>query len=886
MSYVQVMKKVLRRYAFSERLAEILGESRRDIRYRVTLMVSGGLVAPGPRGPGAPPVTPSYASDLLIGTMAAPQQAHTVEAVRCYRSLQPTGLTSQVGGPEIVIGPPTKPPEAADIPKAPLFSANQCFGDALAWLLDQAATIEARKKLTRELFGIWISRGYPVAAIQLALWSGKRRSLVTQPFELAEGARPPSWLNPDRDGLADSGLIHRVFLPVRKLIDIGSLINSPKERRKPMLDINLSLSNLINLVKNRRLRPKWEKLLSAYSIAQGWANKIDSFDNRLSEVTSFGSNPGELRMFTYVPNNLPDSAPLVVLLHGGTQSAASYDQGTGWSTLADRYGFALLLPQQPGSNNPLKCFNWFRPEDMTRDSGEALSIKQMVEWMVAEHNIDRQNVYVTGVSSGGAMTTIMLATYPDVFAGGAIIAGLPYRAANDLQEGFACMFQGPNRSGQEWGNLVRSASSHQGQWPKVSIWHGDADWTVKPTNATETVKQWANIHGLDETASIQANVDGHLRQVWQNPDGEDLIECYTIAEMGHGVPVNPGNQEHQCGTAAPFFNDVGISSTYHIAKFWGLPEKQPADWEYHPQYSTSSDDAAKETHSDSWQGIGVQSTINKSLDAAKFFKDLGGVMPGPGISKKAGLGVDVSKIITSSLEAAGVLKSQHTSPSGSDSKTGPGLVGIDVASIISKSLELAGIMTTPKGKSSDARADSGTATASEIKKIEHQPDASDAGADSVTATGSDWEGAGWQLLTDIGPFGSDNRMLFGCVSSGENDVVGDQVRSVSRQLSLGKMPTLNYARKLELNAAANEYTTARFSVLVNGVIVDQVLAAGMDHTEQEWTKLTDIDLSRFAGQTVTLTFELAANANVYHEVSAKAWLDCINIKEPATAEAA
>ena len=73
---------------------------------------------------------------------------------------------------------------------------------------------------------------------------------------------------------------------------------------------------------------------------------------------------------------------------------------------------------------------------------------------------------------------------------------------------------------------------------------------------------------------------------------------------------------------------------------------------------------------------------------------------------------------------------------------------------------------------------------------------------------------------------------------------------------------------------------------VNGVIVDQVLAAGMDHTEQEWTKLTDIDLSRFAGQKVTLTFELAANANVYHKVSAKAWLDCINIRETAAAEAA
>jgi poly(hydroxyalkanoate) depolymerase family esterase len=870
------MKKILRRYEFSEQLAEILGESRRDIRYRVTLMVSGGLVTPGARGPGSPPVTSSYASDLLIGTMAAPQQAHTIEAVRCYRALQPTRLVRRIGGPEIIIGPPTKLQDVADIPKTPFFSANQCFGDVLAWLLDQAAGEDARKNLTRELFGLWVSRGYPVAGIQLALWSGNRRSLVTQLFEPAEGARPPSWLDPDRNKVINSGLIYRVFLPVKKLIDIGSLINLPTERRKPMRDINLSLSHLTDLVKNSRLRPKWEKLLSTYSIAQGWTNKIDSFDNRLFEVTSFGSNPGELRMFTYVPNNLPDSAPLVVLLHGGTQSAASYDQGSGWSRLADRYGFALLLPQQSERNNPLKCFNWFNPQDMVRDSGEALSIKQMVDWMVSAHNLDRQNIYVTGVSSGGAMTTIMLAVYPDVFAGGAIIAGLPYRAANDMQEAFACMFQGPNRSGREWGNLVRSASSYQGEWPKVSIWHGDADWTVKPVNATEIVKQWANIHGLDENASIQVNVDGYLRQVWQNPDGEDLIECYTIAGMGHGVPVNPGNQEDQWGTAAPFFIDVGFSSTYHIAKFWGLPEKQPADWEYHPQYSTSSNDAAKETYGD----------FNKPLNPAEFFKNIGGIMPGLDISKKPGVGVDVSKIITSSLEAAGVLKSQHTSPLGSNRKMGLGSGGVDVASIIAKALESAGIMTAPKEKPSDAGTDNGTATVSEIKRIEHQPNASDVYDDSVTATASDWEGAGWKLLTDMGPSGNDNNpMLFGCVSSGENDVVGDQVRSISRQLSLGKMPTLNYARKLELGAAANEYTTARFSVLVNGVIVDQVFAVGMDHTEQEWTKITDIDLSSFAGQTVTLTFELAANANLYHKVSAKAWLDCINIKETAAAEA-
>jgi hypothetical protein len=260
-------------------------------------------------------------------------------------------------------------------------------------------------------------------------------------------------------------------------------------------------------------------------------------------------------------------------------------------------------------------------------------------------------------------------------------------------------------------------------------------------------------------------------------------------------------------------------------------------------------------------------------------------MPGLGIPKHAGLGVDVSKIITSSLEAAGVLKGKHTSISDSDRKIGPGAGGVDVASIIAKALESAGITTQPKEKSSDVGTDNGTATVSRIKRIEHQPDASGYDA-NVTAIASNWEGAGWQVLTDMGPSGSDNPMLFGSVFSGENDVVGNQVRSVSKQLSLGKMPTLNYARKLELGAAANEYTTARFSVLVNGVIVDQVFAAGMDHTEPEWTKITDIDLSRFAGQTVTLTFEIAANANLYNKVSARAWLDCINIIETVVAEAA
>src|SRR4029077_4500162 len=108
----------------------------------------------------------------------------------------------------------------------------------------------------------------------------------------------------------------------------------------------------------------------------------------LTELTGFGSNPGALRMFTYVPQKLGRAPGLVVVLHGCTQSATSYDLGAGWSTLAERYGFVLLLPEQTAANNPKTCFNWFLPADTRRDRGEALSIRQMIEKTIGAHGID------------------------------------------------------------------------------------------------------------------------------------------------------------------------------------------------------------------------------------------------------------------------------------------------------------------------------------------------------------------------------------------------------------------------------------------------------------------------------------------------------------------
>ncbi|WP_386066475.1 PHB depolymerase family esterase [Tahibacter sp. UC22_41] len=291
-----------------------------------------------------------------------------------------------------------------------------------------------------------------------------------------------------------------------------------------------------------------------------------------TEVTGFGSNPGNLRMFKYVPAGLPAGAPLVVALHGCAQSASSYDAETGWQLLADRWHFALLLPQQQSANNSSSCFNWFETGDTTRGQGEALSIKQMVDRMITDHASASGRVYATGLSAGGAMTAVLLATYPDVFAGGAVLSGLPYRCATSQTNAFSCMNPGTDLTPAQWGDKVRAASSWTGPWPVVSIWHGDADYTVRPLNQAELMQQWTNVHGIDQTADVSDTVAGYPHKVYKDSSGTPLVETYTITGMGHGTPVDPGSGETQCGMAGAYILDVNICSSYYIARFWGLDD--------------------------------------------------------------------------------------------------------------------------------------------------------------------------------------------------------------------------------------------------------------------------------------------------------------------------
>ncbi|MGI5519390.1 extracellular catalytic domain type 1 short-chain-length polyhydroxyalkanoate depolymerase [Micromonospora sp. CA-259024] len=287
----------------------------------------------------------------------------------------------------------------------------------------------------------------------------------------------------------------------------------------------------------------------------------------LTQVTGFGSNPGNLAMYAYRPDGLPANSPAVVLLHGCTQNASGYFANSGWQKYADQWKFALIVAQQPSGNNANSCFNFFEAGDTTRGQGEALSIKQMVDHAKANFGVNGSRVYVSGLSAGGAMSAVMLATYPDVFAAGSIIAGIPYRCATSMVNAFSCMNPGADKTPAAWGDLVRGAySGYTGPRPRVAIWHGTSDTTVTPLNGTESRDQWTNVRGVSQTPTSTSSLPGNTSlEVYGNDD----VRLYRISGMGHGTPVDPGSGAEQCGSAAAYFLDT-ICSTYRDALFFGL----------------------------------------------------------------------------------------------------------------------------------------------------------------------------------------------------------------------------------------------------------------------------------------------------------------------------
>jgi poly(3-hydroxybutyrate) depolymerase len=167
------------------------------------------------------------------------------------------------------------------------------------------------------------------------------------------------------------------------------------------------------------------------------------------------------------------------------------------------------------------------------------------------------------------MSAALLATYPDVFAAGSIVAGLPYRCATSLSQASLCQYVPPDRTPAQWGDLVRAAyPGYSGARPRVAIWQGQSDYSVAPANGRELRDQFTDTLGVPArptgTSSLPA---GTTLEVY----GADQVRLYRVAGMGHGTPIDPGPAAEQCGAAAPYFLDT-ICSAYHDARYFGLDD--------------------------------------------------------------------------------------------------------------------------------------------------------------------------------------------------------------------------------------------------------------------------------------------------------------------------
>lgn len=342
-----------------------------------------------------------------------------------------------------------------------------------------------------------------------------------------------------------------------------------------------------------------------------------SVPDRLRDLTGFAPDPGNLRARIYVPPTLKPGAALVVALHGCTQDAAVYDHGTGWSTLAEREGFAVLFPEQRRANNANMCFNWFEGGDIARIGGEAESIAAIIDAAVVAHGIDRSRVFITGLSAGGAMTAVMLATWPERFAAGAIIGGLPYGSAIGVRAALERMRGQSLPDGPGAAAAVRTAAGAAAM-PRVAIWHGTADATVVVANLDALVAQWCGVHDLSAATPERTAEAGWQHRIWRDAQGAPLVEEWRIAGMGHGVPIDTASG---IGAAGPFMLDVGLSSTLEIARSWGLtsaaaPVASPRP--ARPARPASQPQPISQPQPT--QASGVQATIERALRGAGLLR--------------------------------------------------------------------------------------------------------------------------------------------------------------------------------------------------------------------------------------------------------------------------
>ena len=244
----------------------------------------------------------------------------------------------------------------------------------------------------------------------------------------------------------------------------------------------------------------------------------------LFETRSFAGAAGARDYKLYTPAQLPvGRMPLVVMLHGCTQSPDDFAAGTRMNELAEEQGFLVAYPAQSRAANAQKCWNWFNPVDQQRETGEPAIIAGITRAIIAEGHVDPARVYVAGLSAGGAAAAIMGSAYPDLFAAIGVHSGLACGAARDMPSAFAAMKKGAHAP------VGRHAAV-----PTI-VFHGDRDATVHPVNSDHVIAQSAPAGATKPTVS-QGRAEGgmsYTRTVCSDADGSPVLEQWRVHGLAH-----------------------------------------------------------------------------------------------------------------------------------------------------------------------------------------------------------------------------------------------------------------------------------------------------------------------------------------------------------------
>jgi poly(hydroxyalkanoate) depolymerase family esterase len=261
----------------------------------------------------------------------------------------------------------------------------------------------------------------------------------------------------------------------------------------------------------------------------------------LVEVTNFGTNPSGLRMHLYVPDGAPANPAILVAVHYCTGTGPAFFSGTEFARLADQYKFIVIYPSATRSG---QCFDVYTNEALHRGGGsDPVGIKSMVDWTVQNRGGDRNRVYVTGASSGAMMTNVLLGDYPDVFKAGAAFMGVPatcFATTPPNTWNSDCANGSVVKTAQQWGDAARAMDpGYSGARPRMQLWHGTADATLRYPNFGEEVKQWTNVLGVSQSPTqTDTPQSGWTRTRYGGTGTMAPVEAISVNGVGHSLPLS------------------------------------------------------------------------------------------------------------------------------------------------------------------------------------------------------------------------------------------------------------------------------------------------------------------------------------------------------------